>query len=86
MRRTLDYIKGKYITLEEYFDSDFIFIQEYIERLRGVKIESLPEFQLTNWGIEFYINQGAHMAEWSFISIIELLDYFTLDEVLNKDY
>ena len=86
LRRTLDYIKGKYITLEEYFDSDFIFIQEYIERLRGVKIESLPEFQLTNWGIEFYINQGAHMAEWSFISIIELLDYFTLDEVLNKDY
>lgn len=86
LHRTLDYIKGKYITLEDYFDADWIFIQEYIERLNEVKIESLPEFQLSHWGIEFYFNEGTEMSLCLFIRRIDLLEYFTLEEVLNKNY
>lgn len=84
--RNFDYIEEKYITLEDFFDADFIFIQEYIENVGGIKIESLPEFQLTQWGIEFYINQESEMSEFLSVDPIDLLDYFTLDEVLNKVY
>ncbi len=84
--RTFDYIKEKYITLEDFFEADFIFIQEYIEKVGGIKIESLPEFQLEAWGIDFYINQGTDNFEFLSVDRIDLLDYFTLDEVLNKVY
>ena len=82
--RNLDHIEGKYISLEDYFDADFVFIQDYIEDLCGVIIESLPEFQITNNGLTIYANWGRETAEVVYLERKDLLEYFTLEELIDK--
>ncbi len=84
--RTLDYIEGKYVTLEDYFDADFTFIQEYVESVSGEKIETLPEFELTETGIILYVDLGGD--SWMnniFLKHKDLLQYFTLEELLDNN-
>ena len=83
--RTLDYIEEKFISLEDYFDADFIFIQEYIENLSGLKAETVSEFQLTSYGIDIHLNKGTD-DEWIYVNRIDLIPYFTLGELIDKYY
>lgn len=84
--KTLDYIEEKFITLEDYFDADFIFIQEYIENLSGIKAETVSEFKLTDSGIDIHLNKGTDDDEWIYVNRIELIQYFTLGELIDKYY
>ena len=82
---TLDYLKEKFITLEEYFDADFSFIQEYVEETLDVKAESIPEFQLTSFGMLLCIDKGTDHPNYLYLRLKDLLQYFTLEELIGND-
>jgi len=81
--RTLDYIEEKYISLEDYLDADFTFIQEFIEELRGIKIDRLTDFGLSQYG-GIYLYFGNPEIENIFLEHKELLKYYSLEELLGK--
>ncbi|NLC04624.1 MAG: hypothetical protein GX787_10150 [Tissierellia bacterium] len=81
--RTLDYMEEKYVTLEDYLDVDFKYIQEYVEKVCGIKIETLPEFRPSYNGIELYINGENEMAEDVYLKLKGLLQYFTFERLIG---
>lgn len=83
--RNFDYVEEKFISLEDYFDADFTFIQKYIEELRGIQMDILPDFQLSQYGgIYLYPDLGNPEIEGVFFEHKELLKYYTLEELVGK--
>ncbi len=80
--RTLDYIEEKFVTLEDYLDADFNFIQEYVEEISEIKIEKLPEFQPNYSGISLSINEETE-RDYLYIKLKDLLQYFTYEELIE---
>lgn len=52
--RTIDLEKEKFITLEDYFDTDFDLIRVDLEKITGIKLETMPDFQIFDGGITLY--------------------------------
>lgn len=84
MYRALDYLEERYVTLEDYLDVDFNFIRDFVEELTGVKIESLPEFSISDTGIGLHLNESTDIGESIFIKNIDLFEYFTLEEIMGN--
>lgn len=82
--RALDYVDERYVTLEDYLDVDFIFIQDLVEELTQVKIESLPEFIVLDTGIDLYLNESTDIGKSIFLNNIDLLEYFTFEELMGN--
>jgi hypothetical protein len=76
-------MEEKYVTLEDYLDVDFKYIQEYVEKVCGIKIETLPEFRPSYNGIELYINGENEMAEDVYLKLKGLLQYFTFERLIG---
>jgi hypothetical protein len=81
--RTLDYKEERYISLEDYFDADFVFIQDFIEKLSGQKLDTLPDFQLIISGLELIIDNGMDNEEYIYLAHKDLLQYFKLEELIG---
>lgn len=84
--KTLDYMEERFISLEDYFDADFIFIQEYIEKLAWIKPETLTDFLLTEIGIDIHLNKERDEGQWISINREDLLEYFTFEELINWNF
>ncbi|MDY0235959.1 MAG: hypothetical protein RBR71_08015 [Gudongella sp.] len=82
--RTLDYKEERYISLEDYFDADFVFIQDFIEKLSGQKLDTIPDFQLIRSGIELIIDNGMDNKEYIYLAHKDLLQYFKLEELIGS--
>lgn len=81
--RALDYLEEKHITIDEYLDVDFKFIQDFVEDLSGLRIEAMPEFSVDNTGINLYLKEAVDMEEKIFLKDFQLLEYFTLEELIG---
>ncbi len=78
--RTLDYTKEKYITLEEYFGTNFDSIKDDLEKITGKSLEIMPEFQIFDDGITLYpVVKG--QEEYIHLNYKDLIPYFTLNEL-----
>ncbi|NMA49504.1 MAG: hypothetical protein GX947_07020 [Tissierellia bacterium] len=82
--RTLDYKEERYISLEDYFDADFVFIQDFIEKISGQKLDTLPDFQLIRSGLELIIDNGMDNEEYIYLAHKDLLQYFKLEELIGS--
>lgn len=83
--RALDYVEGRYITIEDYLDVDFLFIQDYVEGITGVRIENLPEFVVYDTGIDLQLNETTDKGNSIFLKNTDLVEYFTLDELRGNN-
>ena len=78
--RNLDYIKGEYINLEEYFGTSFDLIKDDLENITGTKFETMPEFQLSEDGITLHpIVEGEE--QYLNLNYKDLIPYFTLKQL-----
>lgn len=82
--RNLDYINEKYITLEEYLETDLNNLKEHLKKIKEVKIESIPDFQITNNGIDIYLQDKPGMDGYIQLSKKDLIEYLSLDKLTKK--
>lgn len=82
--RVLDYKQEKYITLEEYFDTNFDSLKNNLQKITEMKFETMPEFQLFDSGIVLYpISQKKGEEEYAHLNYKDLIPYFTLQELMH---
>ena len=83
--RTFDYKNEKYISLEEYLDTDFASLKEYIKLIEGIEISHNQNFQLNENGIDLYLQGVEGIDGYIQLSKKDLIEYLSLDE-LTKNY
>ena len=82
--RTFDYVNEKYIKLEDYLGVDFNELKDYLESIKGIKINSSPEFQLSDRGIVLIIEGAEGIEKYIQLSKKDLVPYLKLEQLINK--
>ncbi|NLM03652.1 MAG: DUF4163 domain-containing protein, partial [Clostridiales bacterium] len=82
--RTFDYINEKYIKIEDYLGIDFSEFQDYLERVKGEKVDSSPEFQITDRGIDLII-RDEEGEKFIHLNNKDLVPFLSLERLINKN-
>jgi len=82
--RTFDYVNEKYIELEDYLGIDFNELKDYLKSIKGIEINSSPEFQLSDRGIVLIIEGAEGIEKYIQLSKKDLVPYLKLEQLINK--
>ena len=84
INRVFDYENEKIVSLEEYLETDFDNLKKYLKEIKGIEINSTPDFQINNNGIDLLLEGVQGMDGYIQLSKKDLIEYLTLDELTKK--
>lgn len=82
--KVLDYEKERFVGLEEYLETDLDSLKIYLKDIKGIDINSIPDFQINNNGIDLLLDGVQGMNGYIKLSKKDLIEYLTLDKLIKK--
>lgn len=81
--RVLDYMEEKYVTIEEYFETNTDQLKIDLEKITGKKFETLPNFYITQDGVNLLWLKENGQEGYTNLNYKDLMEFFTLEEFLE---